>query len=157
MNPKHLFTSLFLTFFFLSSCSSLLNDTTSGQLPEDTSLRKSFELVTSLNTSPELSCDYGSQSYSSEQNLIGAVVYGLGERPSSVTVQNDGMSAELPSITAGSTPDSLVGGGWTASGKRLNCSILGCLAGTYRVLVNYPEGFSSCPLKVSFELKAPPS
>ncbi len=157
MNKFLNFLAIMLS-LILSSCSitaSLPSDTTSGTLPNETDLRKTHSLTSSNKTSKQLQCSYAQLSYKSDKNVTRVRVFGLGERPSQVEVTRN----LAGSVTKGVLPsfDEQPAGGWNVIGHVLDCSVLGCAAGDYSVLVSYSASFSSCPLALSLEVEVPPS
>jgi hypothetical protein len=128
------------------------DDTSSGSLPENTEFRKTLNHSAQNNSSSELTCTYGPETFSLEKTVTNLVVYGLGQRPSKVEVsrslQGKQTSAALPSINLANA--------WSAFGHGLDCSFIGCASGIYRVVVSYSPALSSCPTKLSLEVQVPP-
>ncbi len=158
MNKFLSFSALMLS-LILSSCSitaSLASDTTSGTLPEETDLRKTHTLTSSNQTSEQLQCSYTELSYKSDKNVTRVRVFGLGERPSQVEVTRN-LAGSVSKGVLPSFDAQTAAGGWNVMGHVLDCSVFGCAAGDYSVLVSYSASFSSCPLALSLEVEVPPN
>lgn len=140
----------------LSACNATLelipDDISSGTLPEDSELRKTLVLANLERSSSSLLCHYGPTRFSLDKNLVKTTVYGLGTRPTEVEVgrnlNGENVTGLLPSIIAGN--------GWQTFGHALDCSVLGCAAGSYEVKVRYTPALTGCPSQLSLELTTPP-